>query len=94
MRLATVAFVIELILGVALGILAGLKAGRAADSLVLVFTLLVISIPVFVLGFIMRQVFAFNLGWVSPNVQNSENWNELILPGACLPRCHSRTWPG
>ncbi len=83
-RLAIVAFVIEVVLGITLGVFAGLKAGRALDTAVLIFTLLVISVPVFVLGYIFQTVFAVELGWVTPNVKDSEDITQLILPGAVL----------
>ncbi|MET9642561.1 ABC transporter permease [Streptomyces syringium] len=83
-RLALVAFVIEVILGITLGVFAGLKAGKAVDTAVLIFTLLVISVPVFVLGYIFQTVFATELGWVTPSVQDSEDFTQLILPGAVL----------
>ena len=36
----------------------------------MIFTLLVISVPVFVLAYVLREVFATNLGWVTPSVQD------------------------
>lgn len=83
-RLTLVAFLIEMILGIGLGLLAGMRAGRAADTIVLIFTLLVISVPVFVLAFVLRQVFATELGLVTPTVQNSEDFSQLLLPGFVL----------
>lgn len=83
-RLALVAFLIEMILGIGLGLFAGMRAGRAADTVVLIFTLLVISVPVFVLAYILRQVFSTSLGWVTPTVQDSNNYTQLILPGFVL----------
>ena len=61
-----------------------MRRGKLVDSLVLVFTLLVISIPVFVLGFIVRQVFATELGWVTPTVQDSTDLSQLIVPALVL----------
>ncbi|MER7764235.1 ABC transporter permease [Streptomyces sp. NPDC097619] len=84
LRLAMLAFLIELVLGLGLGIVAGLNAGRLADNLVLVFTLLIISVPVFVLGFIVRMVFSDQLGWISPNVSIDETWGELLAPAIVL----------
>lgn len=84
LRLAGMAFVIEIVIGISLGTLAGLRAGRLTDNLVLVFTLLIISIPVFVLGFIIKAVFAFQLGWISPNVSNEARWSELLAPAIVL----------
>ncbi|MFJ1600492.1 ABC transporter permease [Streptomyces sp. NPDC088261] len=83
-RLAVLAFVIELVFGIGLGIIAGMRAGRLADSAVLVFTLLMISVPVFVLGFIFKTVFAFQLGWTDPNVSGEANWGELVMPAVVL----------
>ncbi|MEV7087266.1 ABC transporter permease [Streptomyces sp. NPDC093085] len=83
-RLALFAFAIELVVGIALGIVAGMRAGRLADSLVLIFTLLLISVPVFVLGFIFKTVFAFQLGWTSPNVSLDVTWGELVMPATVL----------
>ncbi|MFE4636683.1 ABC transporter permease [Streptomyces sp. NPDC056773] len=84
LRLAFLAFAIEIVLGLTLGILAGLKAGKLVDNLILILTLLIISMPVFVLGFIVKSVFAFQLGWIAPNVSTEETWSELIAPAIVL----------
>ncbi|KAK1181863.1 ABC transporter permease [Streptomyces sp. NBS 14/10] len=84
LRLATVAIIIEMIVGIGLGAWAGLKAGKAVDTGVLIFTLIVISMPVFVLGYLARFLFADELGWLPPNVQDSTNLEQLLLPGFVL----------
>ncbi|WP_405716368.1 MULTISPECIES: ABC transporter permease [unclassified Streptomyces] len=84
LRLTAVAMLIEIIVGIGLGAWAGLRAGKAADTGVLIFTLIVISIPVFVLGYLARFVLADQLGWVAPNVQDSTNYAQLFLPGFVL----------
>ncbi|MFJ8359090.1 ABC transporter permease [Streptomyces sp. NPDC093984] len=83
-RLALVAFTIEIVVGLALGLLSGLNRGKFYDKLVLVITLLLVSIPIFVLGFVSQTVFGNQLGWVTPTVQDSNNIAQLILPGAVL----------
>ncbi|MEU2734926.1 ABC transporter permease [Streptomyces sp. NPDC007095] len=84
LRLSGLAFAIELVLGMALGIWAGLRAGRFADNAILLVSLLLISVPVFVLGFILKVVFAFQLNWLPPNVNDSTNYNELLMPAFVL----------
>ncbi|MFJ6212802.1 ABC transporter permease [Streptomyces sp. NPDC092296] len=83
-RLALMAFAVEAVLGLLLGMVGGLWRGRWADKVVLVVTLLLISIPVFVLGFIFQTVIGINLGWVTPTVQDSTNLGQLILPAVVL----------
>ncbi|MEW1900596.1 MULTISPECIES: ABC transporter permease [unclassified Streptomyces] len=83
-QLAALAFAFELVFGLGLGIIAGLRAGRMADNAILIFTLLIISIPVFVLGFIIKMVFAFQLGWIEPNVSNDQLLSEMIAPAIVL----------
>jgi oligopeptide transport system permease protein len=83
-RLAAVAFAIEVVVGIGLGIAAGLKAGKLTDTVILLLTMLLISVPVFVLGFIFKTVFAFELGWLEPNVTDSTNLNELLMPAIVL----------
>ncbi|MFI8372160.1 ABC transporter permease [Streptomyces sp. NPDC085466] len=84
LQLAAMAFAFELIFGIGLGIVAGLRAGRLADNAVLLFTLLIISIPVFVLGFFIKLVFAEQLGWIAPVVSNDQLWSEMIAPAVVL----------
>ncbi|MFE4333591.1 ABC transporter permease [Streptomyces sp. NPDC056831] len=83
-RLTIVAMVIEMIVGLGLGAWAGLKAGKAPDTGVLIFTLVVISIPVFILGYVARFIFADTLHWVAPNVEDSMDITQLFLPGFVL----------
>ncbi|GAA4863027.1 ABC transporter permease [Kitasatospora terrestris] len=83
-RLALLAFGIELLIGVAIGLFAGLRRGKAFDKGSLVLTLLLISIPVPVLGFIYQNVFAIQLKWITPTVQDSMNLGQLVLPAIVL----------
>ncbi|MGP4013190.1 ABC transporter permease [Streptomyces sp. NBC_00457] len=83
-RLASLAFAIEVVLGIALGVAAGLRAGRFTDNAVLAVALLFISIPVFVLGFICKLVFAEQLGWLEPNVNDSSDYGQLLMPAIVL----------
>ena len=83
-RLAAVAFVIEVVIGIPLGLLAGLRRGKSFDSGVLLSTLLIISIPIFVIGFLMQYYLGIKLGWFRPTVSGEAPWNELLLPGIVL----------
>ncbi|GAA1395103.1 ABC transporter permease [Kitasatospora putterlickiae] len=83
-RLALLAFVFEMVFGLLLGVVSGLKRGSLQDTAVLILTLLVISIPVFVLAYLAQTVFATNLGWVTPTVQDSRDLSQLILPAIVL----------
>jgi len=83
-RLAIVAFVIEIVIGIPLGLLAGLRRGKFFDNSILMATLLVISIPIFVVGFLLQYFLGIRLGWFSPTVSGAATWNELLLPGIVL----------
>ncbi|MGK4582810.1 ABC transporter permease [Kitasatospora sp. HPMI-4] len=83
-RLALMAFGIEIVFGVAIGLLSGLKRGKFADKSTLVLTLILISIPVPVLGFVFQTVFGINLKLVKPTVQDSMDLQQLLLPAVVL----------
>ena len=51
-KLAAMAILIEVVIGIGAGILAGLRRGGFFDNLVLLSTLFFISIPIFVIGYI------------------------------------------
>ncbi|MFJ3232874.1 ABC transporter permease [Streptomyces sp. NPDC086787] len=83
-RLALVAFAIEIVVGLGLGLMSGLNRGKIYDKLVLVITLLLVSVPIFVLGFVAQTVFATDLGWTTATVQNDKDLGQLLLPGIIL----------
>ena len=83
-RLATLAFIFEIFIGVPLGLVAGLRRGKFFDSSVLLGTLLIISIPIFVIGFLMQYFLGIKLGWFRPTVSGEAPWNELLLPAIVL----------
>ncbi len=83
LRLATVAFLFEMIVGLAAGIIAGVRKQKFFDTLVLFSTLIVISIPIFVLGFIAQLVIGVRLGWL-PIAGINDGWVSYILPGLVL----------
>ena len=62
-KLAFMAIIIEMVIGISAGILAGIRRGKFADHLVTVSTLVLISIPVFVIGSLAQLIFGVKLGW-------------------------------
>ncbi len=84
LRLALFAFTFTVVVGISLGVLAGLKADRWLDKGVLFLTLLLVSVPSFVLGYLFQFIFAMKLGWLTPTVQNSEDFGQLFLPAVVL----------
>ena len=84
LRLAVVALLIEAIIGVLAGVLTGLRSGGFLDNLVLVSTLFLISIPVFVTGYVLQTVLGLRLGIISPTVSADAGFGELIVPGFVL----------
>ncbi|RFU84764.1 ABC transporter permease [Streptomyces triticagri] len=84
LRLTLVAIVIELIVGVTLGVVSGLRRGRAVDSSVLILTLIVISVPTFVTGYVLQFLFGVKWDVIRPTVSPDAPFGELILPGIVL----------
>ena len=82
-RLTIVAVVFETLFGVAAGILASLRRNSFFDNLVLISTTMLVSIPVFVLGFLAQFVFGFILGWF-PIAGIADGWFSYLLPGLVL----------
>ncbi|WP_338896270.1 ABC transporter permease [Streptomyces sp. TG1A-60] len=83
-QLALFALVFTTVVGVALGIVAGLRPDSFRDRALLGLTLVLVSMPSFVLGRLAQYFFAFQLDLVEPNVSLDENWNELLLPATVL----------
>ncbi|MBA2944312.1 ABC transporter permease [Streptomyces himalayensis] len=83
-RLTLFAFVFLVIVGISLGVIAGLRPDSVRDRGLLTLTLVLISMPSFVLGYLMQYLFAFQLGVTTPTVQDSENFGDLLLPAIVL----------
>ncbi|KMO95600.1 ABC transporter permease [Streptomyces roseus] len=84
LRLTVVAIFFEIVIGITLGVVSGLRRGRSVDTTVLVLTLVVISVPTFVTGYLLQYLFGVKWGWVRPTVSPDAPFNQLILPGIVL----------
>jgi oligopeptide transport system permease protein len=82
-KLALTALIFEAIFGLIAGILAGIRNKSFFDSLVLVSTTLIVSIPSFVLGFIAQYVFGLRLG-LFPIAGLNDGLHSYLLPGFVL----------
>lgn len=84
LKLTIIAITVEIVIGIIAGVLAGLRRGSFIDNLVLLSTLVVISIPIFVIGYLAQYIFGVQLGWFPPTVGTGAPWSDLILPGLVL----------
>jgi oligopeptide transport system permease protein len=82
-KLTMMAIVIEILIGITAGILAGIRKGKFIDSLVMVSTLVVISVPIFVIGSLAQLVFGIRLGWF-PVTATQGTFYQLVLPAFVL----------
>lgn len=62
LKIVIIAIIFEAVVGITAGVLAGLRSGGFVDNLVKITTVLMISIPVFVLGFTVRTFVNVHLG--------------------------------
>jgi oligopeptide transport system permease protein len=79
-RLAMLALAMEAIAGITIGLVAGLRKGKLFDASALVVSLLLISVPTFVIGYVLQLIFGVHLGWARTTVSSEAPWSELILP--------------
>ncbi len=83
-RLAIMALIFEAFFGIVFGLIAGLRKGKLFDATVLIFSLVVIGIPIFVLGFLLQFTIGVQLGWAKPTVSSAATVQDLILPAIVL----------
>jgi len=83
-RLAMLALLFESVAGIVVGLYAGLRKGKIFDTSALVVSLLLISVPTFVIGFVLQYVFGIQLGLFRTTVSSQAPWNELVLPAIVL----------
>lgn len=83
-KLAVMALVIEGVIGILAGVLAGLRKGGFIDSLVLVSTLFVISVPLFVTGFALQYWLGLKWEIFPALVGVEEGLRSLFLPALVL----------
>ena len=82
-RLAVYALLIEAMLGILFGVIAGVRRGGIFDSTVLVLSLVVISVPTFVIGFLMQ--FFLGIKWgIFPPKASTVSLKSLTMPAIVL----------
>ncbi|UYF99648.1 MULTISPECIES: ABC transporter permease [unclassified Halomonas] len=88
--LAVAAIVFTVLISVPLGVIAAWRQGSWIDNLVMSISVVGFSVPVFVIGYIVIQVFAINLGWLPVQGYRSlehgftEFASRLVLPALTL----------
>ncbi|PWC02996.1 ABC transporter permease [Agromyces badenianii] len=84
LRLAAMAVFIEMVAGISIGLISGLRKGGIFDASALVVSLILISLPIFVLAFVMQWFFGIYLGWFRTTVGPGAPTQDLILPAIVL----------
>ncbi len=83
-KLALYALAIETVLGIGLGVVAGMRRGKWFDSTILVVSLLLISVPTFVLGFVLQYVLGVQLAILPTTASASVDLKSLTMPAMVL----------
>ena len=84
-KLALMAIAFEAVIGIFVGVLTALKRGGFLDNLVLVSTLVIISIPTFVIGGVSQYFLGVKLGLFPVTVTSANpSFYELMLPAMVL----------
>ncbi|WP_275005513.1 ABC transporter permease [Promicromonospora iranensis] len=83
-QLAAMAIVFETVFGIGFGLFAGLRKGKIFDSAVLVWSLLLIALPTFVVGFVLQIVVGVQLGWLPVTAGRDPDFVSLLMPAIVL----------
>ena len=83
-RLAILALLFETFFGILVGLISGLRKGKLFDASSLAVSLILISLPIFVIAFVAQYVFGVWLGWARTTVGSGAPLQDLILPALVL----------
>ncbi|GGO29802.1 ABC transporter permease [Microbispora bryophytorum] len=83
-RLALMAVIFEAVIGIGAGVLSGLKRGGFIDNVVTISTLFLLSLPIFVTGYLLQWLLGVQLGIITPTVTDEATVPELIVPALVL----------
>ncbi|MDF7664763.1 ABC transporter permease [Bifidobacterium sp. ESL0745] len=83
-KLGLMAFVFEALFGVAFGIVSGLKKGKWYDSVILIVSLLLISVPTFVTGFLGQYFIGVKWRLLPVTAGNDPGFMDLLMPAMVL----------
>lgn len=84
LRLASMAWLFEVVIGIALGVVAALRRGKVSDHAILVLAVVIIGIPVFVAAYTAQLAFGVKAG-IFPIAGISDGWPQsYILPALVL----------
>ncbi|KFI68600.1 ABC transporter permease [Bifidobacterium magnum] len=83
-KLALMAFCFEAIFGVVFGAISGLKKGKWYDSVILIVSLLLISVPTFVTGFVGQYVLGVQLRIFPVTAGSNPGFFDLLMPAMVL----------
>ncbi|KAB8180714.1 MULTISPECIES: ABC transporter permease [Microbispora] len=83
-RLALMAVLFEAVIGIGAGVLSGLKRGGFIDNVVTISTLFLLSLPIFVTGYLLQWLLGVQLGVITPTVTDEATVPELIVPALVL----------
>lgn len=83
-RLALMAFVFEAVFGIIFGVISGLKKGKWYDTVILIVSLLLISVPTFVTGFLGQYLFGIKWSILPVTAGNDPTFIDLLLPAMVL----------
>ncbi|MEO3854485.1 ABC transporter permease [Acrocarpospora sp. B8E8] len=89
LNLALMALFIEAVVGIGLGLIAALRRGRWSDTGILAVTLMLVSIPTLVSGFLLQLLLGVQLKLSTgidffPVTGVADGWRSYLVPGAVL----------
>lgn len=82
--LGIMALAFEAVIGVLAGVLAALRKGRFLDNVILISTLLLISVPIFVIGALSQYFFGVRLAIAPVTLPGDPSLVDFILPAMVL----------
>jgi peptide/nickel transport system permease protein len=80
-ELSIAALLIAVLLGIPLGYVAARYRGRPLDTTTIIGTLVGVAVPVFFLGYLLKQWFAVDLGWFPPSGRQSVDIDATHVTG-------------
>jgi peptide/nickel transport system permease protein len=84
LELAVAALLLAVVLGIPLGYVAARYRGRPLDTTTVIGTLVGVAVPVFFLGFLLKQWFAVDLGWFPPSGRQSVSIDATKVTGLAV----------